>query len=137
MSDCGLVWPLMLNAFTSAQIDHLHHIQIGNPRSATRNRGTHPLPQVVLTLVAVSAFLFCGGAAAQAQQSTSFLNCAGTDDNIELERMRASIGTNVGTLKMTAKNGARCAVGNVTIPANITLDNTDGAGITVNAGQTL
>src|SRR4051794_8148740 len=75
---------------------------------------THPLPQVVLTLL----LLFCAAPAAQAQQSTFFLNCAGTNDNLELDRVRTSIGSNIGTLRMTAKNGARCAVGNATIPAN-------------------
>jgi len=77
-----------------------------------------------------------GFGVAQAQQ-TNFLNCSGANDTAEFNRVIANAGAAPTTLRIPAPNGARCAVAESTIPANITLDNTDGIGITLKKGATL
>jgi hypothetical protein len=75
--------------------------------------------------------------AARAQQTTTVPNCAGTNDTTEFTRIIATIGANTDTIKLPRNNALRCAASKLTIPANITLDNTDGAGIAISTGQTL
>ncbi|MCU1265054.1 MAG: Flagellar hook-length control protein FliK [Acidobacteria bacterium] len=90
--------------------------------------------KVILGVVIV----FMGGyGTAHAQQGSIALNCSGTNDTSELNRVISSFGSESRTLKLPAQNVARCAVSQTTIPANITIDNTDGAGLTVNTGGTL
>gem|GEM_PF-6837598 len=70
-------------------------------------------------------------------QSNSFTpHCDGSNDTTQFSAIIATIGANRGTIRLTA-DGPRCAIDNLTIPANVTLDNTDGIGIKVNTGQTL
>ena len=47
------------------------------------------------------------------------------------------IGSNTTPLRLPFKAGTRCAVNSLTVPANVTLDTSDGRGLKVNAGQTL
>jgi len=76
-------------------------------------------------------------AAAHAQTTTFVPNCGGDDDTARFVSLIAKIGTNTGTIRLPYKADTRCAVGNLTIPDNITLDNSDGTGIKSNGGATL
>lgn len=72
-----------------------------------------------------------------AQQTVFVPVCAGTNDTAKFTAFITLIGANTGTIRLPYKNGTRCAVNNLTIPANITLDNSDGTGLKVNSGQLL
>lgn len=74
---------------------------------------------------------------ADAQQTVWVPFCSGTNDTAAFSNVIAAIGANAGTLRLPYKNGTRCAVNTLNIPANVTLDNTDGTGVWVNTGQTL
>jgi hypothetical protein len=74
---------------------------------------------------------------ADAQITTFTPNCAGSNDTAVFSAIVSTIGSNTGTIRLPYKNGSRCAVNSLTIPANITLDNSDGTGLKVNTGQTL
>ncbi len=75
---------------------------------------------------------------AVAAQSTTFVpTCGGTNDTAAFSALISSIGSNTGTIRLPFKNGTRCAVQTMTIPGNITLDNSDGTGIKVNTGHVL
>ena len=63
--------------------------------------------------------------------------CAGTDDTAAFSTLISQFLSNVGTIRLPYINGTRCAVNTLTIPSNVTLDNSDGTGIKVNTGQTL
>lgn len=91
------------------------------------------LASVVLVL---SAILVIGNEEARAQQVVS-LNCSGANDTAEFTRLTSSIPAIGGTLKIQAREKARCVVGGATIPANVTLDNTEGSGIEIRKGETL
>ncbi|HBB95703.1 MAG TPA: hypothetical protein DC054_09965 [Blastocatellia bacterium] len=80
--------------------------------------------------------LLCSGVA-RAQQATLVPRCAGSNDTEELATIISRIGSNKGTIRLPAESGSRCAVNNLKIPTNVTLDNTAGAGIKINTGQTL
>jgi hypothetical protein len=81
--------------------------------------------------------LVASPASARAQAGQSVLPCTGGDDTARLAAAIAQIGTNQGTITLPFKSGTRCAVDSLTIPANVTLDNSQGTGIKVNTGQTL
>src|SRR5947207_264415 len=89
------------------------------------------------TMLAVLIFSMASSNVAYSQQTNVALNCSGTNDTSELNKVISTIGSNNGTLKIPAHNNARCAVSQAIIPANITLDNTDGAGVTLKTGGTL
>lgn len=73
-----------------------------------------------------------------AAQRTIFVpTCGGTNDTAAIAALVSSIGANTGTIQLPFKNGTRCAVNTLTIPSNVTLDNTDGTGLKVNTGQVL
>lgn len=72
-----------------------------------------------------------------AQQTTFTPNCAGTDDTARFTSIIATISSNTGTIRLPYKAGTRCAVNTITIPDNITLDNSDGTGLKANTGQTV
>lgn len=72
-----------------------------------------------------------------AQQTIFTPNCTGTNDTSAFSAIIATIGSNQGTISLPYGNATRCAVNNLMIPGNITLDNTYGSGIKVNTGQTL
>lgn len=75
---------------------------------------------------------------ARAQLQTFVPNCAGTNDTTAFSSIITAIGSNQGTIQLPYKASAsRCAVNNLTIPANVTLDNNNGSGLKVNTGQTL
>lgn len=73
----------------------------------------------------------------QAQETTFTPVCLGSNDTAKFTVIIATIGTNTGTIRLPYKVGTRCAVNTLTIPANVTLDNSDGTGIKINTGQTL
>lgn len=74
---------------------------------------------------------------AQGQQTNWVPSCSGSNDTAAFSAIITAIGSNLGTIQLPYKNGTRCAVNNLTIPANVTLDNHVGVGIKVNTGQTL
>lgn len=83
-------------------------------------------------------FLLIGlSVAASAQYSVFIPNCGGSDDTAKFTSIIATIGSSQGTISLPYKSGTRCAVSNLTIPSNVTLDNTSGSGIKVITGQTL
>ena len=99
-------------------------------------------PLLARNLLLTLAALLCAFASpfsrAALAQSTAFTpECDGTDDTARFTALISSIGPNTGTIRLPYKAGSRCAVGKLTIPANVTLDNSDGTGIKVNTGQTL
>lgn len=85
-------------------------------------------PLLVLLLLPTSA---------GAQPTVFTPSCSGTDDTAEFSRVISMIGSNTAPIRLPYKAGTRCAVNSLTIPANVTLDNSDGTGLKVNAGQTL
>lgn len=74
---------------------------------------------------------------AVAQQTTFIPSCTGVNDTSKFTSLISLIGANAGTIELPYKSGSRCAVNNLTIPANVTLDNVRGTGLKVNTGQTL
>lgn len=80
---------------------------------------------------------FVGLETTAAQQSIFTLNCSGNNDAAEFARATANIAPAGGLVRIKARDKARCVFGTETIPANITLDNTDGVGIEVKTGETL
>ena len=81
--------------------------------------------------------LFAAYNLANAQQTTITLNCSGLNDTVEFNKATATIGSAIGTLRLPAQGNARCVVSRAIIPPNVTLDNTDGNGITIKTGETL
>lgn len=80
--------------------------------------------------------------AASAQQTTFTVVCVGTaaTDTARFEAIKTIVGaTNPATIRIPYKlnTARRCKVNNLTITANITLDNSDGSGVFVVTGQTL
>ena len=79
--------------------------------------------------------------AARAQQTIFVPNCTGTaaTDTANIQALITNIGSNTGNIKIPykANSSQRCRVNTMTIPSNISLDNTDGTGIVVAAAQTL
>lgn len=80
--------------------------------------------------------------AASAQQTTFTVACVGTaaTDTAKFEAIKTIVGaTNPATIRLPYKlnTARRCKVNNLTITANITLDNSDGSGVFVVTGQTL
>lgn len=86
---------------------------------------------LAITLVLLFAWI------ARAQNTTFIPNCYGINDTSKFLSLIALIEDNTGTIRLPYKDATRCATNTMTIPANITLDNTDGTGIWVNTGQTL
>jgi len=81
-------------------------------------------------------FVLVCSVVAGAQQRSFVPSCLGSNDTAKFTEIIAKIGSNQGVIRLTY-DGSRCAVNNLTIPLNVTLDNTDGDGIKINAGQTL
>jgi hypothetical protein len=76
-------------------------------------------------------------ASASAQQIFTPI-CNGTNDTSRFQTIITGAAGAERTIRLPRKSaGTRCAVNTLVIPANITLDNTDGTGIKVNTGQTL
>lgn len=96
-------------------------------------RKTTVVTMLTLALLLSSLPLF----KAEAQITNFVPNCAGTDDTTAFSGLITAIGSNVGTITLPYKaTSAMCAVNNLTIPANVTLNGNYGA-IKVNTGQTL
>jgi hypothetical protein len=62
--------------------------------------------------------------------------CGGVDDTAAFELLIETIDVRAGALMLPASR-SRCAVGSLTIPANVSLDNTTGAGLKINDGSVL
>ena len=88
------------------------------------------------TLLLITLLLLCT-VSSFGQQTTFTPNCGGDDDTARFTSLIATIGSNTGTIRLPSKNGGRCAVNDLTIPANIALDNSDGTGVSVNSGKIL
>ncbi len=73
----------------------------------------------------------------QSHEPLGVPQCLGANDTAELVKTISDLGSNGGTIKLPNKRLGRCVTNNLTIPANVILDNTDGAGVTVNNGQTV
>lgn len=69
----------------------------------------------------------------QAQQTESWITCAGTDDTATFQAAIAGASGNPRTIRIPRKAdlSQRCRVTTLTVTSNITLDNTDGSGIYV------
>lgn len=72
-------------------------------------------------------------------QATVFTPFCNGTDTARFTALIATIGANQATIALPYKSNPsqRCAVNTLTIPANITLDNSHGSGIKINSGQTL
>lgn len=88
-------------------------------------------------LLALSLSILPPLRSARAQQTVFVPNCSGVNDTAAFSSIISAVGSNAATIRLPYKAGTRCAVNNLTVPANVTLDNTDGTGIKVNTGQTL
>lgn len=67
-----------------------------------------------------------------------FGGCAGTNDTAVFSSMMTLIGAvNPATIHLPYNSGVKCAVNNLTITSNITINAQDSAGLTINSGQTL
>ena len=77
------------------------------------------------------------GVSANAQFSQFVPNCTGVNDTASFSNAVLLMGPNIATLKPPYKPTiSRCALNNITIPSNVTLDFIDGT-VKVNTGQTL
>lgn len=86
-------------------------------------------------LIALTLTLFVSLLAqAQAPKQTFIPNCGGIDDTARFQALIDRIEDNTGTIRLPYKDATRCAVGTITFPENITLDNSDGTGLHRNAG---
>jgi hypothetical protein len=85
----------------------------------------------------VLSIAICGSAASGQTPPSFDLNCSGSEDTVELSKAISATGAKAKTLKLSSRGTARCVVGMLTIPANVTLDNTDGAGFEIGTGQTV
>lgn len=90
----------------------------------------------MIRLFSILLLLFCA-VGVNAQQTIFTPTCAGVNDTARFTTIIATIGANQGTINLPYKVGSRCAVNSLTVPANITLNNTTGTGIKINTGQTL
>jgi len=88
-------------------------------------------------ILLIAFILLIHTSTAEAQTTTFVPNCGGDDDTARFTALITKIGANTGTIRLPYKADTRCAVGDLTIPENITLDNSDGTGITANGGKTL
>jgi hypothetical protein len=88
-------------------------------------------------LLAAALLVAAARVSASAQLTTIVPNCSGANDTAAFSAIISAVGSNTATIRLPYKAGTRCAVNSLTIPANVTLDNTDGTGIKVNTGQTL
>lgn len=89
-----------------------------------------------------SLFLFALFMVAQAQQTVFVPVCTGSAsaDTAKFTTIKTTVGaTNQATIKLPYKLTAsqRCKVNDLSLTANITLDNTDGSGIAIVTGQML
>lgn len=90
--------------------------------------------KVILAVpILIMVFLSVAGA----QSNILPLNCSGTNDTAEFNRITSDLGSKSGTLRIPASNSAHCAVTDATIPANVTLDNSNGDGLTIKTGGTV
>ena len=93
------------------------------------------MKRIILKVALVFFAVLFVTASAQGQAYTP--SCAGTNDTAAFTTILTSIGSDTGTIRLPFMSGSRCAVNNLNLPANVTLDNTDGTGIKVNTGQLL
>ena len=97
------------------------------------------LRRKIFTRLLATLVLICGAFTIVRSQQTFIPNCQGTNDTAVLTSIINGFGGNPGTLTLPYKPDLtkRCTVGNLVIPANVTLDNTNGSGIAVINGATL
>jgi hypothetical protein len=91
--------------------------------------------RALLIILLVASFAHATGQDRSVQAVTPV--CQGTNDTAVFGSIISNFGPNTGTIQLPSVSGSRCAVNNLTIPANVTLDNAGGSGIKVNTGQTL
>ena len=87
--------------------------------------------RLVICLLMIWCPLVCRG-----QQRIFIPTCAGEDDTSRFTQILSAIGSREGTIRLPPE-GARCAVNSLTIPPNVTLDNSEGIGIRINNGQSV
>src|SRR5260370_469094 len=82
-----------------------------------------------LLMVALSGIGIFGS---QAQQTVFVPVCRGTNDTAAFQTILSDAASNPTTIKIPHQSDltTRCKVTTITFPENITLDNTDGSGIT-------
>jgi hypothetical protein len=72
-------------------------------------------------------------------QGAFVLSCTGsaTNDTAAVNTALTSIGSNIATIKLPYMTSSRCTFNSVTLPSNVTLDNSEGSGVSMASGQTL
>ncbi|HMG72604.1 MAG TPA: hypothetical protein VK582_03815 [Pyrinomonadaceae bacterium] len=90
-------------------------------------------------LVLIYSLLLLVPVVARAQQNVFVPDCQGVNDTAKLTALISLIGPSQGAIKIPYKlNGSgRCVVDSLTVPANITLDFSEGSGVGVSTKQTL
>src|SRR4051812_23945316 len=95
-----------------------------------------PLKIFLCSAVLAIAILFSIAVTIEFTQFVPY--CNGVDDTSKFTDAISIIGSNQATITLPYRIiSKRCAVNDLTIPSNITLDNTNGSGIKINTGKTL
>lgn len=93
--------------------------------------------KLILILCALFIFALVPGVA-DAQQTVFVPRCDGINDTAAFSLIITTLAGNPGTIQLPHRAVAkRCTVNTLTIPTNVTLDNTYGTGVKVNTGQLL
>ena len=85
----------------------------------------------------LSLFLLLFLAGAVSGQTIFSVRCTGVSDTAAFTQLITAIGSNPGTIRLPYRGSSGCVVNNLSIPANVTLDNSDGSTLSINNGQTL
>lgn len=100
-------------------------------------RSYRSVPEVIKRFILSALLIGFINSVGQSREPLSMPQCSGANDTTELVKSITDLGSQGGTIKLPNKRLARCVSNNLTIPANIVLDNTDGGGLTVVTGQTV
>lgn len=92
------------------------------------------MKRLIFVIIAVLAI-----AATSRAQQTFIPACAGTNDTAAFQTIITNAAGAARTITVPYKSNTnqRCALNTITIPSNITIDNTNGSGVKVNSGQTV
>lgn len=90
-------------------------------------------------LLPICSLLLLVSVAARAQLNVFVPECHGVNDTARFTALISLIGPSQGTIKIPYKliSSDRCVVDTLTVPANITLDFSEGSGVDVSTRQTL
>jgi hypothetical protein len=91
----------------------------------------------VLALALLTPLVAVGAALAPVQYTNFTPRCSGTNDTSEFSAISSTMGSDAGSVRLPWIGGSRCAVGTLTLPANVAIDSTNSTGLKVNDGATL